>query len=69
MAKKLCGSEGMEPFLITISEGQRLLGGCSRGTIYNMEADGQLDFVRVRSRPFLRLAQIRELAGEPAEAA
>ena len=66
MAKKLVGTEGLEPFLITISETQRLLGGCSRGTIYNMVDAGDLDFVRVRARPFLRLSQVRKIAGEEA---
>ena len=58
-----------EPLLVTISEAQRLLGGIARRTVYNMVEDGQLSFVRVRSRPMLRMAQIKELAGEPAEAA
>ena len=57
------------PLLVTISEAQRLLGGIARRTVYTMVEDGQLDFVRVRSRPMLRMSQIRELAGEPAEAA
>ena len=58
-----------EPLLVTISEARRLLGGCARRTIYNMVEAGDLEFVRVMSRPMLRLSQIRELAGEPPQAA
>ena len=59
-------TEMIEPLLVSIKETQRLLGGISRRTIYLMASDGEIEFVKVRGRSFVRISQIRELAGEAA---
>jgi excisionase family DNA binding protein len=50
-----------------LREAARLLGGISRGSLYNMRDRGEIRFVKLGRRTLVPAAEIRRLVGELTE--
>lgn len=58
----------VEPLLYSITDARRVLGGISRGSVYNLLHRGELTATKVAGRRMITRASLHKLAKAPASA-